>query len=219
VPRPPTWLPRLAEIRRSVKNSVRSHYERKDIERLFELQPRAAQALVQGISPSAKVGRSFLVARADLEAFLDRINDRIHEGAHPASLLSPRSSLGRSEPVPRRRLRELVQVDRVPATLDTAPGNISFQPGELAIGFRSMQELAGALLALAEILDNREQFALFEDRYVPRPSEANHSAEDGAAVQKMFKELEGAERECRENHSSRMDYRTLRSAVARRLAK
>jgi len=53
---PITWLPRLAEIRRSVKNSARSHYERKDIERLFELQPRAAQALVQGIWPSAKVG-------------------------------------------------------------------------------------------------------------------------------------------------------------------
>ena len=188
MPRPITWLPRLTEIRRSVKNSARSHYERKDIERLFELQPRAAQALVQGISPSAKVGRSFLLARADLEAFLDRI----HEGADPASLLSRRS-----EPVPRRRLRELVQVDRVPATLDEAPGNISLQPGELSISFRSMQELAGALLALAEILDNAEQFAAFEDRYVPRPPAADRGADDGAAVQKMFEELEVAEQEAR----------------------
>jgi len=189
MPRPITWLPRLAEIRRSVKNSARSHYERKDIERLFELQPRAAQALVQGISPSAKVGRSFLVARADLEAFLDHI----HEGASPASLLS-----AQSEPVPRRRLRELVQVDRVPATLDEVPGNISFQPGELFIRFSSMPELAGALLALADILDNVEQFAEFERRYVPRQAEAAHSAEDVAAVQTMFEELEAAERECRE---------------------
>ena len=188
MPRPITWLPRLTEIRRSVKNSARSHYERKDIERLFELQPRAAQALVQGISPSAKVGRSFLLARADLEVFLDRIQ----EGANPASLLSHRS-----EPVPRRRLRELVQVDRFSATLDEAPGNISLQPGELTITFSSMQELAGALLALAEILDNAEQFAAFEDRFVPRPPENNHSAEDGAAVEKMFKELEVAEQEAR----------------------
>jgi hypothetical protein len=178
----------LTEIRRSVKNSARSHYERKDIERLFELQPRAAQALVQGISPSAKVGRSFLLARADLEVFLDRIQ----EGANPASLLSHRS-----EPVPRRSLRELVQVDRFSATLDEAPGNISLQPGELTITFSSMQELAGALLALAEILDNAEQFAAFEDRFVPRPPENNHSAEDGAAVEKMFKELEVAEQEAR----------------------
>ena len=38
VPRPAiTWLPRLPEIRGSVKHSARSHYEREDIERLFEL--------------------------------------------------------------------------------------------------------------------------------------------------------------------------------------
>lgn len=189
MPRPITWLARLPEIRRSVKHSARSHYERKDIERLFELQPRAAQALIQGIAPSAKVGRSFLVARGDLEVFLDRID----EGANPASLLSPRS-----EPVPRRRLRELVQVDRAPATLDEAPGNISFQPGELTISFRSMQELAGALLALAEILDNTEQFAAFEDRYVPRPTPLDQGTDDRAAVKEMFAELEVVERECRE---------------------
>jgi hypothetical protein len=86
VPRPITWRPCLPEIRRLVKNSARSHYERKDIECLFELQPRAAQALVQGISPSTKVGRSFLLlARADLKVFLARI----HAGADPASLLFP----------------------------------------------------------------------------------------------------------------------------------
>src|SRR5271157_615883 len=73
VPRPVSWLPRLAEIRRSVKNSVRSHYERKDIERLFQLQPRSAQALIQGIAPSAKVGQGYLLARADLQAFLERV--------------------------------------------------------------------------------------------------------------------------------------------------
>ena len=188
MPRPITWLPRLTEIRRSVKHSARSHYERKDIERLFELQPRAAQALVQGISPSAKVGRSSLLARADLEVFLDRI----HEGADPASLLSLPS-----EPVPRRRLRDLVQVDRVPATLDEAPGNISLQPGELTISFSSMQELAGALLALAEILDNAEQFALFEDRFVPRQTPPDRGTEDRATVEKMFAELEATEQQDR----------------------
>jgi hypothetical protein len=37
MPRPLSWLPRLHEIDRSVANSVRSHYDRRDIERLFEL--------------------------------------------------------------------------------------------------------------------------------------------------------------------------------------
>ena len=181
MPRPVSWLPRLAEIRRSVKNSVRSHYERKDIERLFQLQPRSAQALIQGIAPSAKVGQGYLLARADLEAFLERVA----EGNEPASLLAPRS-----EPSPRRRLRELVQVDHIPTTLDTAPGNITFRPGQLTIEFTSMEQLAGALLALAEILDNAQQFAAFEDRYVPYPTEAAHGQEERADVQRLFEELE-----------------------------
>jgi len=171
-------------IRRSVKSSVRSHYERKDIERLFELQPRAAQVLMQGISPAAKVGRSYLLAHTDLERFLERI----HEGADPASLLAARSA-----PAPRRRLRELVQVDHLPATLDTAPGNIGFVPGHLTISFASMEELAGAMLALAQILDNPEQFAAVEQRYVPFAEEPDHGEQDREAVEKLFVELQALE--------------------------
>lgn len=179
MPRPVSWLPRLSEIRHSVKNSVRSHYERKDIERLFQLQPRAAQALIQGISPSAKIGRSFLLARDALEAFLEQI----HQGADPAFLLKPRS-----EPVPRRRLRELLQVDCVPATLTTAPANISFQPGQLAVAFSSMEELAGSLLALAQILDDERQFAEVEKRYVPQQPMAIEDQQEKEEIQKLFAE-------------------------------
>src|SRR5438045_1404099 len=98
--RPLSWLPRLTEIRRAVHQSARSHYERKDIERLFQIQPRRAQELIQCISPSARVGRSFLLERGALQAFLDAIA----EGADPASLLA-----ARSRPAPRRKLRILVQ--------------------------------------------------------------------------------------------------------------
>src|SRR5262249_49796979 len=143
MPRPVSWLPRLEEIRRSVKNSVRSHYERKDIERLFQIQPRAAQALIRGIAPSAKVGSSFLLARADLETFLDRLA----EGAEPTSLRRPQSPAA-----PRRSLRELIQQDALAATLDTAPETLSFETGRVSIAFRSMEELANALVALAQIL-------------------------------------------------------------------
>jgi hypothetical protein len=51
-------------------------------------------------------------------------------------------------------------------------------------------------LALAEILDNAEQFARFEDRYVPRPTTCDPGTSDRAAVHEMFKELEGAEQPC-----------------------
>jgi hypothetical protein len=169
-----------------MKNSVRSHYERKDIERLFQLQPRAAQVLMQGISPAAKVGRSYLLAHADLERFLDRI----HDGADPASVLA-------AQPVaaPRRRLRELIQVDHVAATLDTTPSNVAFASGNLTVSFNSMEELAGAMLALAEILDNPEQFAAVEQRYVPFPDEPDHGAKDREAVEKLFVELQDLEKD------------------------
>jgi hypothetical protein len=182
MPRPISWLSRFDEIRRSVKNSVRSHYERADIEHLFQIQPRAAQILMQAISPAAKVGNSFLLARTDLETFLDRIQD----GADPASLLSPRSA-----PAPRRRLRDLVQVDHVPATLDTAPTNIDFQPGQLIITFASMEELAGSLLALAQILDDGEQFAAVEASYVPaQPQGDLQVQQEKEEIARLFAQLE-----------------------------
>lgn len=161
MPRPVSWLPRLTEIRRSVSGSARSHYERKDIERLFQIQPRRAQDLMQGISPSAKIGRSFLLERGALEAFLDAVA----EGADPASLLAAHSA-----PIHRRKLRVLVQHDHEPTTLDTAPDNIRFETGSLTVSFNCIEDLAGALLALAEILDDPDQLAQVEHRYIPAPA-------------------------------------------------
>ena len=74
MPRPVSWLPRLHEIRRSVQNSVRSHYDRRDLEQLFELQPRSAQNFF-ALLPSVPVGRSRLVEREALARFLDGVQE------------------------------------------------------------------------------------------------------------------------------------------------
>jgi hypothetical protein len=47
-----------------------------------------------------------------------------------------------------------------------------------------VQELAGALLALAEILDNAEEFAAFEERHVPRPTPLDQGTDDRAVLEK-----------------------------------
>ncbi len=75
MPRPVSWLPRLHEIRRSVDTSVRSHYDRHDLQRLFELQPRAAQKLIEML-PAVTVGTSRLVEREALASFLERCRRR-----------------------------------------------------------------------------------------------------------------------------------------------
>jgi len=48
MPRPLSWLPRLHVIRRTVANSVRSHYDRRELETLFELQPDRPEAETSG---------------------------------------------------------------------------------------------------------------------------------------------------------------------------
>lgn len=73
MPRPVSWLTRLRKIRRAVASSVRSHYERKEIEALFQVQPRAAQLLL-GMLPTTVIGRSRLVERQVLADFLDRLH-------------------------------------------------------------------------------------------------------------------------------------------------
>jgi hypothetical protein len=72
MPRAISWLTRLHEIRRSVASSVRSHYERKEIEALFQVQPRSAQLLLEML-PTTSIGPSRLVERQVLVDFLDRI--------------------------------------------------------------------------------------------------------------------------------------------------
>src|ERR1700692_165930 len=72
--RPASWLPRLHEIQRTVANSVRSHYDRHNLEQLFELQPRAAQKLLS-LLPTVAVGTSRLVEREALGSFLDGARD------------------------------------------------------------------------------------------------------------------------------------------------
>jgi hypothetical protein len=53
MPRPISWLPRLHLFRRAVETTVRSHYNRKDLDRPFEIQPRSAQLLYELLpSPS-----------------------------------------------------------------------------------------------------------------------------------------------------------------------
>jgi hypothetical protein len=56
-----------------VTSSVRSHYGSKEIQSIFQLQPRAAQLLLEML-PATSIGRSRLVERHALADFLDRVH-------------------------------------------------------------------------------------------------------------------------------------------------
>jgi len=175
----PSWLPRLHAISRAVSDSVRSHYDRRDLEHLFELQPRAAQKLLE-LLPSVTVGTSRLVEGSDLLGFLDRVR----EADDTAALFETmRREKGK---VSRRKVRSLVRRDLDSVGLSSLPEATTLSRGRLEVNFRSVEQLAESLLLLARVLENEgEEFA---EAYEVR----EETVEDAGAdeVRRMFEELE-----------------------------
>ncbi len=146
MPRPISWLPRLHVIARSVANSVRSHYDRHDLESLFELQPRAAQKLLEML-PSVQIGSSRLVDREVLASFLDRVRD-----ADDTTKLFQEIRAEKAQ-VSRRRPRSLVRRDLDPIGIASLPSSIKVSRGRLEVSFSTVEELATAMYALARVLE------------------------------------------------------------------
>lgn len=175
MPRPISWLTRLPEIRRAVASSVRSHYERKEIEALFQVQPRAAQLLLEML-PTTAIGRSRLVERQALADFLDRI----HKAADPSAELDVIRARGGE--VSRRKLRTLVRRDVEPLQLDSLPANIEFIPGQMIVSFRTIEDLAQAMYSLARAIET-------EGDELARRYEVRGPTDDGSPDRSEFEAM------------------------------
>ena len=162
MPRPLSWLPRLHEIRRSVAHSVRSHYARRDLEVLFELQPRAAGKLLE-LLPSVAVGTSLLIEREALAGFLDRVQEAEDITAVFEEVRQEKAAASR------KRLRSLVQRDDAPVSLTSLPESLTLSPGKIEVHFRDVEELAQAMYFLAKILES--DGAGFARQYEPQAAE------------------------------------------------
>ena len=181
LPRPLSWLPRLPAIRRTVAGSPRSHYGRRELERLFEVQPRAAQKLLAAL-PTVQIGTSYLVERDALLALLDAVQ----QADDPAAVLTSARNR-RSTPAP-RTLRQLLPDDRPPTTWETLPASLTLVPGEVRVTFASVEELAAALAALASLLDR--DLEAFAERFEPRVREEPASIEECEDAEALVRELE-----------------------------
>jgi hypothetical protein len=183
MPRPVSWLPRLHEIRRSVANSVRSHYGRRDLEQLFELQPRAAQKLIEML-PTVKIGTSRLVDREVLADFLDRVREADDVTALLDQVRAEKAA------VSRKKLRSLVRRDDRPLSIGSLPESIALSRGRLEVSFSSIEQLAEAMYTLARVLETEGD--AFAQAYEPeRPQEL---PEDAAEIDALFAELEAMEK-------------------------
>jgi hypothetical protein len=175
MPRPISWLTRLHDIRRAVASSVRSHYERKDIEALFQVQPRAAQLLLEML-PTTAIGRSRLVERQALADFLDRI----HEADDPSAELDLIRAQGGE--VSRKKLRTLVRRDVEALRLDSLPANIEFIPGQMIVRFRTIEDLAQAMYSLARAIET-------DGDELARRYEVQEVADDGSPKRSEFEAM------------------------------
>ncbi len=182
MPRPVSWLPRLHEIRRSVDASVRSHYDRRDLERLFELQPRAAGKLLE-LLPTVPIGTSRLVEREALAGFLDRVREAENTSTFLEQVRQEKAAPSR------RRIRSLVRRDLEPVSLSSLPESIGLSRGRLEVSFRTVEQLAEAMYAIARLLeDEGDAFAQAFELEPPPPD-----PKDAGDVKAMFAELERME--------------------------
>jgi len=180
--RPITWLPRLHEIRRSVADSVRSHYTRKELEALFQIQQGAASRLLE-IVPTLKINGSYLAEREGMLAFLDKVQE-----TDDVTTLMRRLRAEKNSP-PRRAVRQMVRRDTSPVSLAGLPDSLRLTRGHLKIKFETLEDLVNTLYLLARILD--DDLEAFAEKYEPiRTKTVNEEAED---VRRMFAELQELE--------------------------
>jgi len=157
MPRSLSWLDRIVPILRTVQESARSHYDRKELQRLFELQPRAAQQLMAAL-PSISIGRAHLVERDALSDFLRRLN----ESDHPAETFAGMRAEGGK--AVRRQMRGFSLQD-YPASVDAPPRMMTIERGDLRVQFQTLEELAEAMLYLATVFTH--DLEGFAARYEP----------------------------------------------------
>jgi hypothetical protein len=177
----------LPQIRRAVEASVRSHWSRADLQRLFELRPRAAQKLLE-LLPTVQVGSSRLVEREALVSLLEGIAEAEDTSAYLEAARRERAA------VSRKKLRHLVPRDREPVHLASLPATLHLEPGLLEVSFTTIEELAQNMYALAQVIEAdgdafARKFELVPHR--PSPPEAEE-------VEMIFAELEQLERAFRE---------------------
>jgi hypothetical protein len=161
-----SWIDRIVPIARTVAESARSHYDRRELQRLFELQPRSAQQLMAAL-PNITLGRARLVEREALIQFLAKLND----SETPAWTFAQMKTQGGK--AVRRKLRAFSLQD-YPANVDSPPHMMTIISGELRVKFQTLEELAEAMLYLATVFTH--DLDGFAALYEPKPEAADTDA-------------------------------------------
>lgn len=160
-----SWLPRLLEIRRSVRESTRTHYNRRELELLFGLGPRMAGKMVEMLE-TEPVGASRLVRRETLLRFLERVAK-----APDVAALYRRLRKRKHDPT-WNKPRAMVLDDHEPQEMPALPDSISLSRGLCTIRFTITEQLVQGLAFVEKIVATHgDEFALKYEPEETKPSE------------------------------------------------
>jgi hypothetical protein len=155
-----SWLPRLPEIRRSVRGNARTHYSRRDLELLFKLGERMAGKMIEMLD-TVQVGPSCLVQRAVLERFLERVSKADDVAELYKQLRKKKRGPTRSKP------RAMVLQDQEAEGMAATPDWISLSRGHLAIRFETAEQLCQGFDMVERMVEvHGDEFAL---KFEPEP--------------------------------------------------
>lgn len=155
MPDQPSWTHRVPQILTELAQPGPAFLDRTAIERVFGLSPRQANRIMRDCPGGYVIGRSLVVPRAAVSAF---VQTRIDPGAtltetRRRERLYETLADARNE-AKRRRIIIPVKQDTFSRTFDDLPPGITFQPGLLQISFASPVELLEKLFELAQALGN-----------------------------------------------------------------
>ena len=157
MPVPPTWIPRLPEIRLELDQLPATDLDREQIMRLFGIKRRAALLLMKRLEPRMVRG-SWRIDRSRLAAWLeDQMHDADRERERRERMTRALITADLSLPRPRGAFLSVAatQEMRSQAVQGLPPGvSIAFgSPSRLEVEFQTLEELAEKLIQAGLALD------------------------------------------------------------------
>lgn len=184
MPRPYSWLPRVTEIRKTVSNSVRSHFSRRELEVLFRISSSAAGRLLEMLATSP-IGTAHLVSRDALEAFLEQVASAEAVPAVCDRIRAERANLTRV------KARFLLPRDQLEVMIASLPDSVTIEPGQLTIRYATIEELVARLLQVSQSM--QDDPVAFQARCEPPPMRLSAEAQDARYIAAEIERMRNAE--------------------------
>lgn len=142
--RPISWLHRVRDIHRAAVSSSSSHFDRSDLERLFQIQSRAAGKLMELLPRSDALGNSHLVERLKLIEFLERVQQADDVPAALDQVRKENPGVNRRRKIQALRREDGMLVPKKPQAADA----IGLSRGRLELQWKTFEEFMEGLFHL-----------------------------------------------------------------------